>query len=225
MFHEYAIATAVACHKLDLKTVAVTSGYVCPAPRAEFYQHMDAANVDLKGFTERFYREVCGGHLQPVLDTLVYLKQHTHVWVELTTLLIPGENDSAAELEQLSRGVFAQLGPDVPLHFTAFHPDWHMRDKPPTHAVLLQDARQIALKNGLRYVYTGNIRDDEGGSTWCHACHQKLIGRDCYDLTAWNLTAEGRCRFCDTPCAGVFEAIPGRWGGQRRPVHIADFGE
>ncbi|RMF86553.1 MAG: AmmeMemoRadiSam system radical SAM enzyme [Nitrospinota bacterium] len=220
IFFEYAIDVAQACHALGIKTVAVTAGYICPAPRREFYQHMDAANVDLKAFTERFYARLCGGHLQPVLETLAYIYHETPVWLEITTLLIPGENDSDREIEALTQWINEHLGPDVPLHFTAFHPDWKMRDKPPTPPSTLTRARAIAMKNGLRYVYTGNVHDEAGGSTYCHQCGRKIIGRDWYVLTAWHLTDDGRCTFCGTPCAGVFEGPPGDWGPRRLPVRI-----
>ncbi len=223
IFHEYAIDVAKACRARDIKTVAVTAGYVCPEPRAEFYAHMDAANVDLKAFTERFYKYITGGHLQPVLDTLQYLKHQTDVWFEITTLLIPGENDSDEELDEMTRWVVEKLGPDVPMHFTAFHPDWKMLDKPPTPPETLSRARSIAMRNGVRYAYTGNVHDPEGGSTYCHHCGKRLIGRDWYVLSEWNLTAEGHCRFCDTPCAGVFEAQPGTWGARRMPVRLKDY--
>jgi pyruvate formate lyase activating enzyme len=180
---------------------------------------MDAANVDLKAFTERFYREICAGHLEPVKDTLRYLKHHTSVWFEITTLLIPGENDSDAEVDELSRWVRDDLGPDVPLHFTAFHPDWRMLDKAPTPPQTLQRARSIAVKNGLRYVYTGNIRDLEGQATYCHGCGAAVIGRDGYDITRWHLRG-GCCKSCGAPCAGVFEDEPGRWGSRRLPVKL-----
>jgi len=223
IFHEYAIDVAQACHALGIRTVAVTAGEVCPEPRAEFYRHMDAANVDLKGFTEKFYHDLCAGHLQPVLDTLVYLKRETNVWFEITTLLIPGHNDSDEELEAMTQWVVRELGPDVPLHFTAFHPDWKMLEVPPTPPATLTRARRIAMKNGVRYAYTGNVHDEEGGSTICHRCGRVLIGRDWYVLTAWNLTDDGRCRGCGEPCAGVFEGPAGRWGARRLPVRIADF--
>jgi pyruvate formate lyase activating enzyme len=209
---------AQACRERGIKSVAVTAGYVCDEPRAEFYRYMDAANVDLKSFTERFYHEVTGSHLQPVLETLIYLKHQTKVWVEVTTLLIPGENDSEQEIEALTQWVVEQLGPDVPIHFTAFHPDWKMREIPHTPTATLTMARNIAIKNGVRYAYTGNVSDPAGGSTYCHECGQILIGRDWYELSEWNLTADGKCRFCGSPCAGVFEAKPGRWGARRRPV-------
>ena len=223
MFHEYAIDVAQAARAAGIKAVAVTAGEVCPLPRAEFYAHMDAANVDLKGFTERFYYEICGGHLQAVLDTLVYLKRETKVWFEITTLLIPGENDSASEIEAMTQWLMENLGPDVPLHFTAFHPDWKMRDVPATPPETLTAARRIALKNGLRYVYTGNVHDDVGGATYCHACGQKLIGRDWYELSDWNLTADGKCTRCGTACAGVFDARPGTWGARRQAVRLGEF--
>jgi pyruvate formate lyase activating enzyme len=221
IFHEYAIDVADACRARGIRSVAVTAGYVCPEPRAEFYRHMDAANVDLKGFTERFYDKVCSGHLQPVLDTLVYLKRETDVWFEITTLLIPGENDSEAEIEAETHWIKENLGPDVPLHFTAFHPDWKMTDKPPTPPATLTRARKIAVKNGLRYVYTGNVHDRAGGSTYCHGCGELVIGRDWYNLLAWRLDDSGRCQGCGTPCAGVFDGPPGTWGAQRLPVHLA----
>jgi pyruvate formate lyase activating enzyme len=223
IFHEYAIDVAAACRERGLATVAVTAGEVCPEPRVEFYRFMDAANVDLKAFTERFYREVCGGHLQPVLDTLVYLKRETRVWFEITNLMIPGENDDPAETDAMTRWIVAELGPDVPVHFTAFHPDWKMLDRPATPPATLVRAREIALANGVRYAYTGNVHDETGGSTYCHVCGARLIGRDWYEITAWNLDAQGRCGKCATPCAGVFEPVAGRWGARRRPVRLADF--
>jgi pyruvate formate lyase activating enzyme len=221
IFHEYAIDVARECRSLGIKNVAVTAGYVCKEPRAEFYRYMDAANVDLKGFTERFYKYLTGGHLQPVLDTLIYLKRETSVWFEITTLLIPGENDSDNEIDQMSRWIMDNLGPDVPLHFTAFHPDWKMLEHAPTPAGTLTRARQIAMHNGLHYVYTGNVHDREGGSTYCRGCGELLIGRDWYVLTDWNLTPDGRCRKCKVACAGVFEARPGTWGAKRQPVRLS----
>jgi len=220
IFLEYAVDTAKACHARGLKTVAVTAGEICPEPRAEFFAHMDAANVDLKAFTERFYRQICGGELQPVLDTLKYVRHHTQTWLEITTLLIPGENDSAEEIDAMTRWIAAELGVDVPLHFSAFHPDFKMRDHPPTPPETLSRARHIAMENGLRYVYTGNVYDEAGGSTYCHWCGQKLIGRDWYRLTAWNLTPDGRCNRCGTALPGVFDAEPGTWGARRLPVRM-----
>lgn len=223
IFMEYAVDVADACRELGIRTVAVTAGEICPEPRAEFYRHMDAANVDLKGFTERFYRKICGGDIAPVLDTLSYLKHETGVWFEITTLLIPGENDSAAEIDELTRWVAEKLGPDVPLHFTAFHPDYKMLDTPPTPPATLTRARRIGLANGLRYVYTGNVHDEDGGSTWCHVCGARLIGRDWYTLTEWNLSPEGACTACGTPCPGRFAGAPGTWGARRAPVRLRDF--
>ena len=223
VFHEYAIDVARACRERDVRTVAVTAGYVNPAPRAEFYRHMDAANVDLKAFTEGFYHGICAGHLEPVLDTLRYIRHETAVWLELTTLLIPGLNDSKEEIGRLTQWVAAHLGPDVPLHFTAFHPDWKLRDRPPTPAATLSRARRIGLESGLRYVYTGNVYDKEGGSTYCHGCGQILIGRTWYSLSDWNLAAGGACTRCGTICRGHFEARPGSWGARRQPVALSDF--
>ncbi len=221
IFHEYAIDIALACRAVGVKSVAVSAGYVCPEPRREFYRYMDAVNIDLKAFGEDFYHEICGAHLQPVLETLEYIKHETAVWLEITTLLIPGENDADAELNALTRWVVEHLGPDVPLHFSAFHPDWKMRDHPPTPPATLTRARRIALDNGVRYAYTGNVHDEAGGSTYCHGCGTKLIGRDWYVLKEWNLDAAGRCKSCGTPCAGVFEARPGAWGAKRQPIRMA----
>ena len=223
IFMEYAIDVAKACREVGIKSVAVTAGYMCAEPRHEFYQYMDAANVDLKAFTEDFYWKITGSHLQPVLDTLKYLKHETKVWFELTTLLIPGLNDSDKELEEMTQWVVQDLGPEVPMHFTAFHPDWKMRDIPPTPPATLTRARQIAMKNGVRYAYTGNVHDEAGGSTYCHQCGAKLIGRDWYNITAWHLDAQGRCQSCGTACAGVFEAKHGHWGARRQPVRLANY--
>jgi pyruvate formate lyase activating enzyme len=223
IFLEYAIDVAQACHEVGIKAVAVTAGYVCDAPRVEMYKYMDAANVDLKGFTERFYSKICAGHLKPVLETLVYLKHETNVWFEITTLLIPGENDSEEEIENMTQWIMENIGPDVPIHFTAFHPDYRMLDKPPTPPFTLTRARKIALKNGLRYVYTGNVHDEEGGSTYCQGCGTKVIGRDWYELTAWKLTPDGHCSICGTACPGRFEGPPGKWGARRYPVRLANY--
>lgn len=220
VFMEYAMDAADAGHELGIQSIAVTAGYICEQPRHEFYQHMDAANVDLKGFTEEFYRKICGGHLQPVLDTLLYLKHETKVWLEITTLLIPGANDSENEIEGLTQWVMDNLGPDVPVHFTAFHPDWKMRDKPPTSPRTLTMARDIGIKNGLHYCYTGNVHDRKGGSTYCHQCGTLLIERDWYELGKWQLTGSGKCRQCGTALAGIFNEKPGDWGRRRMPVQI-----
>ena len=221
IFLEYAIDVAQACHERGIKTVAVSAGYICDEPRSEFYRHMDAANIDLKGFTDGFYKNLCSARLRPVLDTLEYLKGETEVWFEITTLLIPGENDSPEEIEALSRWVFEHLGADVPLHFTAFHPDWKMLETPPTPPATLRRARGIARDVGLQHVFTGNIHDPEGQSSYCHSCGELLIGRDWYEMTAWNLDSAGRCMQCGTRCPGIFEAEPGAWGARRQMVRIA----
>ncbi len=221
IFMEYAMDVADACRARGVRSVAVTAGYISAGPRAEFYRHVDAANVDLKAFTESFYRKVCGGELAPVLETLDYLKHETAVWLELTTLLIPGYNDSEAELDAMTRWVVDRLGPDVPMHFTAFHPDWKLRDVPSTPPATLSRARAIALGNGLRHAYTGNVHDPDGGSTWCHACGARLIERDWYEIGEYALTGDGCCEACGTRCAGVFDGPPGGWGRRRQTVRIA----
>ena len=220
VFMEYAIDTAQACRQTGIRSVAVTAGYMCSEPRREFYRHMDAANVDLKGFTERFYYKICGGELAAVLETLEYLKHETKVWFEITTLLIPGENDSDTEIEQMTQWIAAKLGPDVPLHFTAFHPDWKMLDKPRTPPATLTRARRIALANGLHFVYVGNVHDRAGGSTYCTACGTRVIERDWYQLGAWRLTHSGACQNCGNQIPGVFTGAPGDWGARRMGVRL-----
>jgi pyruvate formate lyase activating enzyme len=223
IFLEYAIDVADACRAVGVRSVAVTAGYIADAARRDLYAHVDAANVDLKAFTESFYQKVTASRLAPVLETLEYLVHETDVWVEITTLLIPGLNDSHAELEAMTLWVVEHLGPHVPMHFTAFHPDYKLRDIEATPRETLVAAREIALRNGVRYAYTGNVHDEAGGSTFCHACGERLIGRDWYVLTAWNLTDDGHCRSCGAACAGVFEGPPGTWGARRQPVRLASF--
>ncbi|MGB7452987.1 MAG: AmmeMemoRadiSam system radical SAM enzyme [Lysobacterales bacterium] len=223
IFLEYAVDVAQACRERGLRTIAVTSGYITEEPREEFFRHMDAANIDLKAFTERFYWKICGGHLEPVLDTLKYLKDATDVWFELTCLLIPGENDSESEIGKMTQWIIRHLGPDVPLHFTAFYPDWKMTDKPPTPIQTLRRSREIALGNGLRYVFTGNVHDFKGSSTYCHQCGETLVGRDWYLLSNWGLDVhDGKafCRSCGSSVAGVFEDRPGSWGARCQPVQV-----
>ena len=222
IFLEYADDVADACHARGIRTVAVTAGYVCAEPRREFFSHVDAANVDLKGFTEDFYRHVAGGSLAPVLETLEYLVHETDVWVETTTLLIPGKNDSDAEIDAMTGWVVERLGPDVPMHFTAFHPDYRMTDIPRTPAATLTRARAIARRNGVHHAYTGNVRDPEGAATRCTGCGTVVIGRAGYDLTAWNLTDSGACRDCGSALAGRFDGPAGTWGSRRLPVRLGD---
>jgi pyruvate formate lyase activating enzyme len=222
IFMEYAVDTAIAAHERDIKSVAVTAGYINPKPREVFFRHMDAANVDLKGFTEDFYHKLCSGHLDPVLDTLKYIKHETNCWLELTTLLIPGHNDSEKEVEEMTAWVVENLGPDVPMHFTAFHPDYKMLDVPSTPTATLTRSREIAMKNGVRYAFTGNVHDEAGESTYCHKCGNKLIGRDWYVLSTWNLDEKGCCNQCGEPLPGVFDEKPGDWGARRQPIQIHD---
>lgn len=218
IFLEYAVDCAKACHELGIKTVAVTAGYIHPEPAKEFFAHMDAVNVDLKGFSEAFYHKLCAGHLQPVLDTLTYLVHETDCWVEITTLLIPGHNDSDAELKQMCDWLVEHLGPDVPLHFSAFHPDWKMQEIPPTPPTTLAHARALAKEAGLHYVYTGNIHDTEGGTTYCPSCQAELIVRDWYDIFHYRISENGECVRCGTRIAGHFGEFHEPFGARRIPV-------
>jgi pyruvate formate lyase activating enzyme len=220
IFLEYANDVADACHARGIRAVAVTNGYIEPGPAVDFFGHIDAANVDLKAFTDDFYRRVCGGHLQPVLDTLEYLCHETDVWVELTTLVIPGHNDGDDELRAMARWVVDHLGPDVPMHFTAFHPDFRMLDVPVTPPATLTRARAIALAEGVHFAYTGNVHDTVGSSTRCTSCGAVLIERDWYVLDAYRLTDDGRCQSCGTPCPGRFDGPAGTWGARRMPVRL-----
>jgi pyruvate formate lyase activating enzyme len=204
IFMEYAVDVAKVCRQLDIRTVAVTNGYVCDEPRKELFAYMDAVRVDLKGFTDKFYKNITGSHLQPVLDTLIYLKQRTNIWLEVVCLLIPGENDSATEIEDATKWLVENLGVDVPVHFTAFHPAWKMLDKPVTPLHTLIRARDIAMKNGMRYVYTGNVYHLEGNKTFCHNCKKCVIARVDYTIAEYKLNELGSCKFCGAKCAGVF---------------------
>jgi pyruvate formate lyase activating enzyme len=220
IFHEYAQDIAIACQDRGIKTVAVTAGYLTDAARPAFFRNIDAANVDLKAFSERFYRDVTKSELAPVLDTLRYLKHETDVWFEITNLIIPGQNDDPAELDAMCRWIARELGPDVPLHFTAFHPDYRMLDTAPTPHQTLAQARRIARAAGLHYIYVGNVNDLGRQSTYCPTCGDRTIGRDWYELSEWRLDEVGACRGCGAPVPGVFEAAPGRWGRKRLPVKI-----
>lgn len=220
VFMEYASDVAQAAHELGVKSVAVTAGFMKAAARTDFYRHMDAANIDLKGFTDRFYRQLCGAALGNVLETLEYVRHETKTWLEITTLLIPGENDSVPEIEAMTRWIADHLGPDVPLHFTAFHPDHKLDKHLPTPSATLTMARRIAQEQGLHHVYTGNVHDENGGSSWCAGCGEKVIGRDWYELRHWHLDAEGKCLSCNTPLPGHFSGTPGKWGHKRIPVRM-----
>lgn len=220
IFAEYAIDTARACRARDIKTVAVTAGYISDEARPEFFGSMDAVNVDLKAFSEDFYHKISYAHLQPVLDTLVYLKHETDVWFEITTLLIPGHNDSDDELSKQVDWILERLGPDVPLHFTAFHPDFKMRDVPPTPISTLTRARALALKKGMHHVYTGNVHDANSQSTYCASCGDMLIERDWYDLGKYRING-GACMSCGAPVAGRFDDQAGDWGPKRLPIAMS----
>jgi pyruvate formate lyase activating enzyme len=220
IFAEYAMDVADACHEVGVKTVAVTAGYMHDEPRREFYARMDAANVDLKAFTEQFYFKLTGARLEPVLDTLKYLRHETDVWFEITTLLIPGKNDSDEEIYQETRWIARELGRDVPLHFTAFHPDWKLTDLPPTPRETLTRARRIALGEGLKYVYTGNVHDPDGGTTYCPGCAAALIVRDWHRIVLHRVSSKGRCTECGAEIAGRFESFTGHFGARRIPIAI-----
>ncbi|MCB2108996.1 MAG: AmmeMemoRadiSam system radical SAM enzyme, partial [Rhodobacteraceae bacterium] len=221
IFLEYAVDTAKACHAAGLKAVAVTAGYIKPDARAEFFAHMDAANIDLKGFTADFYRKLCTGELDAVLDTISYVCRETPCWVELTTLLIPGQNDDPEELKRLSDWVVTHAGPDVPVHFSAFHPDFRMRETSATPPETLFRAHAIAKSAGLNHVYCGNVHDSRTGTTYCTGCGDALIVRDWYEISEWNLDDRGRCNACGTACAGVFDGPVGTWGRRRKPIRLA----
>ena len=221
IFAEYAMDVADACHAVGVQTVAVTAGYIHAEPRREFYAKMDAANVDLKAFTDEFYVKLTGAHLAPILDTLKYLRHETAVWFEITTLLIPGKNDSDAELEAECAWIARELGPDVPLHFSAFHPDWKMTDVPATPAATLTRARRIALRHGLHYVYTGNVHDTEGGTTPCPHCGTELIVRDWYNILDYRVTDDGHCRECGGAIAGRYQRFGKAFGSRRIPVRLS----
>jgi pyruvate formate lyase activating enzyme len=224
IFLEYANDVADACHALGINAVAVTAGYVCDEPRRELFAHMDAANIDLKAFTEDFYRHVSAGHLQDVLDTLEYVANDTDVWLEITNLLIPGHNDSDAEIDAMTAWIVEHLGPDVPLHFSAFHPDYRMLDVQPTPPTTLTRAREIALRNGVRYAYTGNVHDSLGGSTVCPSCAAVVVERDWYDIRAYRLDTTGHCCSCGTLIPGRYDGRPGVFGRRRIPIRLAEAG-
>lgn len=221
IFAEYALDCAREAHARGIKTVAVSNGYMSPKARADFYAHIDAANIDLKAFSESFYEHTCLARLGPVLDTLKWLARETKVWLEVTTLLIPGYNDSEQEIDRLSAWFVENLGPETPLHFTAFHPDFQMLDVPRTPLATLRRARNQAKAAGIKHVYTGNVHDPEGQSSYCAGCGQPVIGRENYEITAWRLDSEGRCSSCREPIRGHFSSEPARWGAWRRALLLS----
>lgn len=222
IFTEYAIDTALTCHDRGIRTVAVTAGYVSPQARADLFEVVDAANVDLKGFSEEFYRKVTGGRLSKVLDTLVYLVHSTSTWVEITTLLIPGLNDSDTEIRSLCEWVVRELGADVPVHFTAFHPDHKLRDVSATPRATVARARRIGFDAGLRFVYTGNVADAEGATTYCPSCRAACVVRQGYTVTRYHLDAQGRCGSCGQAVPGRFGDACGEFGTRRIPVRVIE---
>jgi pyruvate formate lyase activating enzyme len=222
---EYAIDIAKVARERNIKTVAVTAAYISPEARKDFYQWIDGANIDLKAFTETFYRKLTQTHLQPVLDTIKWIKDHTNVWFELTNLMIPGENDSTDETQRMCDWIFNNIGPDVPVHFTRFHPDFKMQDTPATEHGALINARQIALDAGIKFAYVGNVHDPEHESTYCPNCAKRLIERNWYELSEYNLVgvSGNECKFCGQDIPGVFDPpphAPGDWGRKRQSVNI-----
>ncbi len=221
IFMEYALDVAAECRALGVRSVAVTAGYISEAARPAFFAGMDAANIDLKAFSPDFYRRLTASDIGPVLDSIAYAVRETACWVEVTTLLIPGENDSEAEIEALAAWMVETCGPEVPLHFSAFHPDHRMLQHPRTPHATLSRARRIALAHGLQHVYVGNVSDIEAQSSYCAGCGACAIERDRYRLTAWNLDDFGACLTCGTPLPGRFDGPPGRQGNKRQRVRIA----
>lgn len=220
IFAEYAIDTARVCRQQGIKTVVVSAGYITSAARPDFFEYMDGANIDLKAFKDSFYKKICFGSLNPVLETLKYLSHETDIWLEITNLIIPGDNDDDAEIQAMASWIAENLGSDIPLHFTAFHPDFRLRDRPPTPASSLRRARQLALAEGLDFVYVGNIHDRECSSTYCPNCGQNIIERDWYKIGHYHLNQAGQCDFCRTPIAGRFATQKGTWKAHRQPVKI-----
>ncbi len=200
---EYVIDICRAAHDAGMNTVMVTNGYITREAFHDIYDHIDAANVDLKSFTEGFYGKITLTHLQPVLETLQWLKNETNVWFEITNLMIPGLNDDPGETRCLADWILEHLGPDVPLHFTAFHPDFKLQDRPPTPPETLHRAREIARDAGLHFVYEGNIYSN-GAHTSCPACGALLIQRSWHDVTQ-NRLRDGCCPDCGAKIPGVWK--------------------
>lgn len=223
IFLEYAVETAKACAERGIKSIAVTAGYICKEPAVEFFSVMDAVNIDLKGFSNQFYKNLCSAELQPVLDTLIYLVHETAAWVEITNLIIPGQNDSSAEIKAMTQWIAANLGPEIPIHFSAFHPDYKMLDIPRTSLDSLISAREIALNNCLKFVYTGNVVYPEGGKTRCSGCDSVLIQRSGYTISHWKLGKAGKCEVCGKDLPGEFESEPGTWGSRYERVNMKSF--
>ena len=216
---EYAVEVAAACHAQRIRAVAVTAGYIAAEARAEFFTAFNAVNIDLKAFSDDFYRDVCGARLEPVLDSLRFVARETKTWLEVTALLIPGLNDSDAEIAALSRFIATELSPDVPLHFSAFRPAHKMLRVPPTPPETLTRARGLAMAEGLRFVYTGNVHDIAGGTTFCPGCGAAAIHRDWYEIRNYALDSQGYCTACGTRIPGVFDGKPGVWGRRREPLN------
>jgi len=200
---EYVQDVAAACRNAGVKTVAVSNGYIAEKHRATLFDRMDAANIDLKSFSEKFYRDYCGGELEPVKETLRYLAK-SNTWLEVTTLLIPTLNDSEQEITELCDWIAKNLGKEVPLHFSAFRPANRLLTLAPTPPQTLFRAREIAISSGMQYVYTGNIDDPAGQSTYCPQCRQTVIFRDRYTVVEYEIDEESCCKYCGQSIAGRF---------------------
>ena len=204
IFFEYAIDTAKLCREEGIKTIAVTSGFMNPEPAKEFFKYMDGANIDLKGFSEQFYKKNCLAHIEPVLNTIKYAVNETDCWVELTTMLIEGENDSDEMIKHECEWILTNLGDCVPLHFSAFFPRYKFSGRKHTELSTLLRAYSIAKEAGLKYVYTGNLTNTETSATYCKSCNRPVIVRNGYELIEYNLSEEGKCIFCNTVCDGRY---------------------
>ncbi|WP_245703006.1 AmmeMemoRadiSam system radical SAM enzyme [Raineyella antarctica] len=232
IYPEYAIDIARACHVQDVRTVAVTSGFMMPAVRRELFGVMDAANIDLKGFDEEFYQSFIGGSLRPVLDTLIYVRHRTSTWLEITNLLVPGHNDAPDRLRAMCTWIHDELGPDVPLHFSAYRPDPRMPETglaasglagvPPTPPEALLRAVDIAREVGLRYVYSGGAGTPATGTTYCHGCGAALIEREGHTVQRYRITSQGRCPECRAVLPGAFDDRPGDFGARRIPIRLGN---
>ncbi len=203
IFGEYVIDISRLAKEENIKNVMVTAGYIDKEARKDVYRYIDAANVDLKAFTEQFYHKITFSHLNYVLDTLLWLKNETGIWFEITTLLIPNENDSDEEIKLMTEWIVKNLGDEVPLHFTAFHPDFKMLNKSKTPSSTLEQARKIAITQGIKYCYLGNIHHEIGQSTYCHNCKEVVIKRDWHSVLKINLK-NGKCNNCGQNVAGIF---------------------
>jgi len=200
---EYVIDISKLARELGIKSVMVTAGYIDAEARKDVYKYIDAANIDLKAFSENFYHNLTSSKLAPVLDTIKWLRNETDIWIELTTLLIPNENDSDDEIKEMTNWILENIGDEVPHHFTAFHPTFKMQNHQRTPSAALDRARSIALNAGMKYVYVGNVHNPEAETTYCPNCKTPLIERDWHNVNV-NKIANGKCCNCNTKISGLF---------------------